>query len=296
MNMDQLGPIVVGLPTDLTAEQPVIWAAEEARRLGAALLLVHAYAGGTAPRPFAAWDPDAARRAAVGRANRLAGRVKRLYPGVPLRTAVEPGWPGGVLARYGESARMIVVGRHRRGRVAEALLGSTATALATSAHCPVVAVPTVVPLPARGAPVLAAVAALPDPDRVVRFALAQAAIRNAAVHVVHCWPAEGRYYRQHRLAAQDDLTDRVRPLGRDFPAVAVQVSVVDGMPEDVLVRRARASGLVVLGPVATGWPYRLGDTGRAVLCGSPSPVVLLPGATAGARLADAGALALHSGR
>jgi nucleotide-binding universal stress UspA family protein len=295
MTTSQPGPVVVGVPVDATIEHPVTWAARQARRLSAPLLLVHAYPPGSDGTPFARWDPDAVRRAAIARAGRVADRVTRLFPGLSVSTAVRAGWPASTLEEYAGTARMIVVGRQRHGRLAEALLGSTEVDVATSVRCPVVAVPTTVPLPRQDAVVLAAVAHLREAGTVVGYALAQAAARNATLRVVHCWPAEGRYYPQHRLQAQDELTHVTHQLVHAFPDVPVQVTVIDGRPENVLVRESGEAGLVVLGPVAAGWPHRLGEVGRAVLRGSPSPVLMLPQGT-GDTAIDTVPETVHSGR
>jgi nucleotide-binding universal stress UspA family protein len=304
MTTDQAGPVVAGVSTDYTAEHVVTWAAREARRLSAPLHLVHAYPPSTSGQPSAQWDPDATRRAATSHTIRVADRVTRLFPDLTVTTAVVAGSAAAALEAYATTARMIVVGRRRHGRLAEALLGSTTVDAAVdaaldgaaSARCPVVAVPTVVPLSAPGATVVAAVAYPHEANTVVGYALAQAATHGAALRVVHCWPAEGRYYPQHRLQAQDELAHATQLLTRAFPEVPTQVTVIDGLPENVLVRESCDASLIVLGPVDGGWPHRLGQVGRAVLRGSPSPVVLLPHGIGDTAAPDRDAAILHSGR
>lgn len=66
-------------------------------------------------------------------AARIDGLETRLLDGDPRRAIVEE-------ARR-EQADLIVIGKRRRNRIQEFLLGSTAEAIARDAHCPVMVVP-----------------------------------------------------------------------------------------------------------------------------------------------------------
>ena len=119
----------------------------EARARGAQLLLVHtweepAYRGvefGMAYSGELSQDFEDAQLQIIDEAV-VAARLAA--PDVDVLGAVARGRPADVLVSYGESAELIVVGRHDHNALTEALLGSVSRSVGRRAPCPVMVVPT----------------------------------------------------------------------------------------------------------------------------------------------------------
>jgi len=70
----------------------------------------------------------------------LAG-YREKYPDVAVRTVVSSDTPARALRLASETATMVVVGTHRRGRVTSLLLGSVSRSVVEHGHCTTVVVP-----------------------------------------------------------------------------------------------------------------------------------------------------------
>ena len=126
-----------------------------AKKLGARLILFHAYEGipplvmGTPMMPMAGSAPGAfvdklwatAKTAGERGLERLAERARR--DGLRVSTRLETGAPASAIVRAArkERAAMVVLGTHGRTGLPRLLLGSVAERVIRTAPCPVVTVP-----------------------------------------------------------------------------------------------------------------------------------------------------------
>lgn len=125
-----------------------------AKKLGARLILFHAYEGipplvGTPMMPMAGPGSGAlvdrlwatAKTAGERGLERLAARARR--DGLRVSTRLEVGAPASAIVRAArkERAAMVVVGTHGRTGLPRLLLGSVAERVIRTAPCPVVTVP-----------------------------------------------------------------------------------------------------------------------------------------------------------
>jgi nucleotide-binding universal stress UspA family protein len=104
---------------------------------------------------------------------------------VEVETAIRSGDPAQVLINESQDAALICVGTSRRGWAADGLLGPTAAALVTHAHCPVAIIRT----NPDGSPTELGVIAVvlndePDNDEVVHQAMEEARRRHATVRQI----------------------------------------------------------------------------------------------------------------
>jgi nucleotide-binding universal stress UspA family protein len=139
----QREPVVVGVDGSAAASHAVRWAARHASRDGLPLRIVHAYhlppgyPSGVTEEESAL---DVLRR--DGRRWLSEGRdvATMVAPGLEVDTALAamPATPG--LMRESGNASVLVLGKRGHSALADVLLGSTALALTTHAHCPVVLV------------------------------------------------------------------------------------------------------------------------------------------------------------
>jgi nucleotide-binding universal stress UspA family protein len=152
--------VVVGFDDSPVARTALAWAAEEARRRGAALKVVATYQPvvywsdvvAVVPPPYDESMPEFRRRV-----ERLVSEVLGEPLGQDVSVVTEVGQAGEVLVRRAEGAELLVVGSRSRSRLAGMVLGSVALHCAVHASCPVLVVRpepscVVVPEQAAGVP------------------------------------------------------------------------------------------------------------------------------------------------
>jgi nucleotide-binding universal stress UspA family protein len=270
-------PVVVGVAPHTEPCYLLRWAAEEALRRGTTLRLVYAfepvpaYTAAGLPSPVTLDDPYHAARSAHARLSRLTSWLHGRYPGLAVSGTAQAGSPLTVLGGQAATAGLLVVGRRERGRIVEALLGSTAVDVLDVTVRPVVAVPDRIgPVPA-GAPVVLGVKAGPPAEQAAWFALGAAARSGVPLRVVHYWQP-GRVADHAAVAAAAVAAARA-----GHPGVPVELSTAQGDAAELLVRDSRSASLLVLGPGSSGrLPRRLGRVGGAVLRGAACPVAFAP--------------------
>ena len=268
--------VVVGVDDPETARAATVFAAREARARDLPLCLVHVVPW---PNPGAAATRYADRRwvdglrdAAGALLDEAAAAVTHLLPPGRTSTRVEFGDPVAELARAASGAAVLVVGARGVGGLLGLVIGSTATAVAACAPCPVVVLP-VAPVVAdtERRSVVVGVGGCGRDDDVLAFAFAEAALRGADLVVVH--------------AGQDEPTDPgaggVQPeaAGPTATGVAVRRVTVRGRPAAVLVDAARGAELVVVGRSHRHAVGRLASPTHGLLHRAGCPVAVVPGAT-----------------
>lgn len=141
----QHGRVVVGIDGSVGSRAALRWAADEARRRGAVLHVVHAYNYPVFPVSFGSYpdlvDPRVIEEAAeqVTR-EEVDSVVGTDHPSEVLRDT-QPGSAARVLLDASKGADMLVVGSRGRGGFAGLLLGSVSQQCAHHATGPVVIVP-----------------------------------------------------------------------------------------------------------------------------------------------------------
>jgi len=135
------GPVIAGVDGSAASSEALVWAADEARRRGAALKVVHAWRDGTAwlPRLLSLRD----RQDAEAEAARLVGDLidERLGGDGRPDVVVTSSGAAAALVEASETAGLVVVGNHGHGTFGGTLLGSVAQQVAHHAACPLVLVP-----------------------------------------------------------------------------------------------------------------------------------------------------------
>ncbi|KUL47053.1 universal stress protein [Streptomyces regalis] len=274
------------------------WAFEAALVREAPLRMVHVqqYAAWAKPGVLPAGRPQPEDDPVLDRVRRyLAGRVER--PETEY-LALE-GAPAAVLPELGSAAQLLVLGSRGRGGFVGLLLGSTATAVARDAECPVV----VVPKPGRevhdGMPIepgprVVVGLQVDSPDEAtLSFAFAEAARRGARLQVVaaYPWPAHLWTAAPSQIVPppvdQDAVENETRTLAEGLltqhrdrhPEVRAEPYAAPGDAAGHLVAASKDANLVVVGrhrrlPLA---PARMmGSVAQAVLLHAASPVAVVP--------------------
>jgi nucleotide-binding universal stress UspA family protein len=278
--------IIVGVDGSRAAEYALLWAAAEAQRRSARLVI--AYAGDaelTAP-------PRRYQAARSG--DPLLATSHRLVSDAGLHCEVETicrDQPAvAMLRELGWGADLLVVGAHGMARDRCSSLGSVAYGVVAHALCPVAVIGS---WPTSGAvavdvsdrrPVTVGVTANPSCTSTLEFAFSEAALRGVAVKAVHSWaeaawseaaalaklPRAGRALRAHH---EGRLAAILAPLRQKYPGIAVELCVSGNPVVMSLAAASEGSGLLVLGCRHPGGP--LGPTAARLIHVSRCPVVIL---------------------
>jgi len=119
-----------------------------------------------------------------------------------------------------------------------------------------------------------------DATAALAFAFDEAALRSAALVVVHSWnslpSAIWRQVDSERLAAETDkhLEEAMEPWRAKYPGVPIRRDVVHGHPARVLAAYAGRADLVVIGRHSGG--HAIGGIQHAVLSHAHGPVAIVP--------------------
>ncbi|MBB3084358.1 universal stress protein [Geodermatophilus sabuli] len=283
--------VVVGVDGSESSARAAVFAAEEARRHGLPLLVVHVTpwrAGGDAV-PVTSAEAQAQFRASAVRLVEAAADHVRQWTGMAeVSVSVVDDHPvDGLLALSAEAA-LLVIGERGAGGLSGVLLGSTAAAVVQHARCPVIALPDDWQGSGNGqGPVVVGVDGRPGVDEVLAVAVAGATSRGTDLVVLHAWHdaalevALGRYgglvdwdavvaERRRHLAAL------VAPWRTRAAGIEIREVVVRERPAAALRNAAVGAQLLVVGHRPRGVVARLGSTTLGVLHRAACPVAVVP--------------------
>lgn len=137
----KLGRIAVGVDGSVCGDQALVWAAEEAQRCGAELLLVHGwtypYQG---PRNGASEARDDMKLDAMRMLEACSKRVKDRAPELRVHSIISEQSPAKAIIDAGKEADLLVVGSRGHGGFAALLLGSVSRTVLQHSAVPVVVV------------------------------------------------------------------------------------------------------------------------------------------------------------
>lgn len=282
--------IAVGVDGSAGSKAATTWAAEEAARLGAGVLLVHAYTpyqvvGGfyAAAYPPAPVEDDTSAERVLEEAAREA---EQLVPGERIAMSVVRADPRTALLQAAARSRMLVVGDEAHPALSRLVTGSVVAPVAAHSPVPVVAVPANWQEASPQGAVVVAVKNIEAASLLVRQAFELAAVHKAGLTVLHAWELLTRYddaIAEHaplpewERRAQADLASIIDPIASQFPEVEVRVTLVHGQAARTLVDASEHADLLVIARRPHAFPFgHLGGTGRAVLRATRCPTIVLP--------------------
>jgi nucleotide-binding universal stress UspA family protein len=244
--------VVVGIDGSPTAVDAALWAVDEAVSRDIPLRLVYAID----PDNTSGTDPqDAARDLAAAEV-----AVRYAYTAVestdkPVKIEVEilQARPARALLEASRSAAMACVGAMGLRYTSHARIGSTAAALAASAHCPVVIVRGHDPHPSGQSWVVAEVDESDASNGILLRALEEARLRRAPLRVLTTW--QSRFTNIHgahavsdgNRLAKADLARRLTRWKKRYPDLDVQAVAVHGTTLNYLTEYAKSIQLLVVG-------------------------------------------------
>jgi nucleotide-binding universal stress UspA family protein len=278
-------PVVVGYNGREHSRDALMWAAAEAVRRDAPLLVLYAVnypgmvpgpgPGLLEPEPGAlADDQEVTHRGVL--------EAVLAHPGVRVTGVTDVSSPSKALVEASNRAVLLVIGNRGHGRVVGALLGSVAFTVAGAAACPVIVV--------KGDPVgrpvgpehrvVVGTDGSPHAGAAVDFAADRAAVASAALEIITCTgehPGEAVDVGDLSASAAVIARSAAQRLAGTHPDLTVTTRVEDSSPERILVDVSADAGLLVVGTRGRGafTGLLLGSVSQAVLHGSECPVAVV---------------------
>lgn len=285
--------IIVGVDGSDSSMNAVAWAAEAARRRGAALRIVCSYSvpsfsTGSVDGGYLAMDESALRRGAEAVVN---AAVEAAGEGVEVRSEVRAGDPTAVLAELSREVELVVIGRRRGGSWTARLLGSVSSSLPAHAQCATVVVPYE---PDRGPVVpirriVVGVDGSVQAARALKLAMSEAALHEAELDAVSgvAFAPGGSAFGWAPIAMDVDkllhdveaglgaaIKDAKEATGLD---VKVDYHALGGNPAALLTEFSSVVDLIVLGTRGRGGftGMLLGSTSQTIIQHSQCPVMIV---------------------
>lgn len=290
------GPVVVGTDGSDCSRVAVRWAGDEARRRGRPLRIVSA-----APWPLVLPDvggnlvavapPEreaAARRIVETAAEEVSAAFQGLDVSVEVFLSTHP---VAALVEESQRADLLVIGSRGRGGFGGMLLGSTSTAVAARAACPVVVIREGLAAPEEARPargIVVGVDGSPVSSAAIGFALMEASLRHVPLTAVRVWsrvwgprPAYVPPHYDWSLVEKEEaelLAETLAGWREQFPDVEVVPKVVEGHAGEALVEESAGADLLVVGTRGRGGfaSLLLGSVSHAVLQHAACPVAVVP--------------------
>ena len=256
-HVSSTGAVVVAVDGSEHAEQALAWAAEQAAQQHRPLAVVTVWE----PVPSMWLDISGVDHAVLYHELAQQGgdmvaaardRALTLHPGLRVEAVVGRGDVRGELLRLSKDAAMLVVGSRGRGPLRSLLLGSVSAAVVRHARCPVAVLR---PGGTGGGGVLVGIDGTERSMGAVAAAYEQAAASRQRLTVLHCfWDARVAYTGAIVVDTDEEVADvrslvseTLAGLREKYPDVEVEVRLVRGLADQVLVAEAAGRDLVVLG-------------------------------------------------
>jgi nucleotide-binding universal stress UspA family protein len=280
------GQIVVGVDGSPSATAAVEWAADDAARRGSRLRIVHVWEPWSYDFPFKA-APHSQRSVPAYWEGALAAAVEWVHghaPEVQVSAALVTGAVSERLKSESEDADELILGSKGLGGFMGLVLGSVGRSVAGHATGPVIVVRRSVPT--RHGEIVVGFDGAEPSQAALDYALQQARMRGAQVHVLYAWwmppfsPHATVYAGGAQVALEDESREvqrRLDPWQERYPDVRMVGSAVRGHPVPALSDASRDADLVVIGSRTHGGLGSVftGSVGHGVLHHARCPVAIV---------------------
>ena len=281
------GLIVVGVSRSTGSRSAVRWAAAEAERRMAGLCIVHAYQLPQLGQPVQHNVDDYLRAEAADLLDGITDGIRGDHPQLDITTRLIQGAAVNALRDESAAAGLTVVGAKESGRLARAILGSVASAIAAVNPAPVAVVHPDHAVVGSG-PIIVGVDESAGNPAAIEFAFVEADARNTEVMAVHAWNTtvlKGGVPDYPSILAQNALEEGARTMlsttlagcAAKYPDVVVTQAVRRGGAATVLLEFSQSASMVVVGrrPRGEFEALVMGSTSRSLTAHSPCPVVIV---------------------
>jgi nucleotide-binding universal stress UspA family protein len=277
-------PVTVAVAGD--EDGALAYAVAEARRTGSPLRLVHAVEQvpiAASMVPLVSYDDL---ELAAEKILDQAADVVRSLAGddVVVEAVVRRGHAAHVLIDESETARLMVLEHRALHRLVRVFTGSTSTAVAARAHCPVVSVPETWAPGIDHHEVVVGVDDTCEPASALDAAFAEADRREASLRVLHAWRLASPYDPALETGVEEEWRQRTEPGIQqaveerevEFPHVKATVELRYAAPADTLAHASKTADVLVIGRRTRRGRLWIGSIARALTRVSECPVMVVP--------------------
>jgi nucleotide-binding universal stress UspA family protein len=280
--------VLVGVDGTEDGIRAAVYGAGEADQRRCPVRLVHAYEVSAALNPMMPlYGVESLRESGESIVAEAASAILRRYPDLEVTSQVVKGAPSRVLVRLSGQVSLVVLGRSALRGIERVFAGSTSTAVAARASCPVAVVPTDW-RPGEGQRfVVVGVDGTQRSQEALRLGFEAASRMGGSLFAVQAWEPPNWWYTSDHdvtegIAAWSErahlvLAEELAGWHEDFPDVPIVRIFERSHPADALVRRAAGAALLVVGARGLGGVpgLQLGSTARSVLAHAPCPVLVV---------------------
>ncbi|MYR48485.1 universal stress protein [Streptomyces sp. SID4928] len=280
-------PVIVGVDGSSNSLLAVGWAADEAHRRGAPLLLLHGHDPGH--ESFSRRDTEKEHQAAEQALHSALSWVQDHFGDVEAGAELVDSPEAELLAERGREAQMIVLGSRRPGPVTGFLLGSVGLRVLSRAVCPVVMIRggDVDRHPRKGEIVAGVPAEEKKAAAVLDFAFRTAAAHGVPLRAARAWGLPAMFAQRSGATSlsgrageieghnRSELLDLLKPWRRRYPDIAVTEHVERGFAAEMLMTLAAGAELLVVGRSGRGGGY-VGHVVHSTMHFANAPVAVVP--------------------
>lgn len=277
-------PVLLAYDASPDADQALRWAAEEARSVGAPLVVVAVEDVQPVPmvvpvrhgvvQPVPTWVPAALDRA----------RSSLDGSGLDVTYEHRVGRVASGLVEAARTASVVVLGSRGHGRVGEAIMGSVSNDVARHAACPVVVVRE--PHDPTSRRIVVGIDGSPGSQAALAYACRRAERTGETVTAVHGWhvhaPSTDVWSAIPRTLKDEEgrrllLAESVAGVREDHPDVRLELEAIAVEPASCLVGASSGASLVVVGSRGLGLVggLLLGSVSQDVLHRAQCPVAVV---------------------
>jgi len=301
-------PVVAGIDGTDDGIAAAEYAAELAEKLARPLILLHAYRRSPALNPLlpvgdavtprhattavayqpyvASYNAELMREAGTKALTTARNHLEPRFPHLQIRDRLVAGSAAKALIKASRSAHTVVIARNHERSIERFFAGSTSSAVAAHAQCPVVVVPTNWEALATTGRIVVGLDAARDEDAVIDWAFEYASRNRCELIAVHAWEPPITWLDRQGVSItgerQDDgerrlLSEALAGWSERFPDVNVHPLVVTSSPVKALIQASDSADLVVVGARGQGGMHTLpfGSTARAVVSHATCPTVVV---------------------
>lgn len=276
--------VVVGIDGSVSSERALLWAADEAERRHASLVLAYA---GREP----SFDPADGAMPVDSTAGLLEDATAMVldcaFAG-DIRTVVRDEPAVALLTHLGMQALLVVVGAHGLGRTGGTLVGSVAYRVASQSACPVAVIAEPSDrMAARDLPVGVGISLSAGARPALEFAFAEASLRGVPLNAIHSWAeldwSESGSRALYATAAefalrkQQSLRKMLAPIRARYPDVQLSITLSGDSVGAALAKASSRCSVLVVGCRRDGTKLlsRLGPTSSRLVHVAACPLVIV---------------------
>ncbi|MGH8827045.1 MAG: universal stress protein [Jiangellaceae bacterium] len=285
--------LVIGVDGSQESTTALTWAAAEAQRQGAALVIIYGLHMPIVSVPLSGSvvlpPTDELEKYARNVLDEAAAAATTTAPGLEVRTELELRPPADALLAASADAELVVVGSRGLSSLGSVILGSVSARVAAGAACPTVVIPADAAESTGTGPIVVGIDGSAHSDAALTFAVQRADRLGTTVVAIHAYTLSltavpiidpelaERLGQQQRREAEEVVTEALERAGVADRADLVSSRIVVANAGEALTEAGSDAAMTVVGSRGRGGfiGMLLGSVSQAVLHRAHHPVVVV---------------------